>query len=353
MSTDRLLAAVIGTINQTGNPQAMPVDSRGFETMCSMRSFMCVFTCLICMAGCVTTPYPDDWPRTVAAMASQCPDLTGSYENFGLWDDGDRIVLAKLFFPLRLNEPLMNNYVLLAVSHVTFEYLGDNDLVVKDWVGDELLMERLLAASQLPCRKGRSVYHDTSWGLDGIAPFFPVLYHSSIDRMLSLASDGSLVIENREFTKGAAIVIPLVVKAQYWYRFPRASPDSLALRNDVNRPRGVHTGATTGYRLLPPEGVPEWSGYKEAGACLDLASESEDIPDPQALALLGGRSTQAFIVQDGRDGALSQNGSVIGNNWVPATHGLRVEKQHWQPPSVADRYVICLLKKGYRWEDHG
>ena len=320
--------------------------------MYSMRSFLCVFTFLICMAGCVTTPYPDDWPRTVAATALQCPDLTGSYENFGLWGDGDRIVLARLFFPLSLNEPLMNNYDLLAVSHMTLEHQGNNDLAVRALVGDELLMERLLAASQLPCREGRIVYHDTSWGLDGIAPFFPVLYHSSVDRLLSLASDGSLVIENHEFTKGAAIVIPLAVKAQYWYRFPRLSPDSPGQRNDVNRPRGVRTGSTPVYRLLPPEGVPEWSGYKEAGACLNLASESEDTPDEQALALLGGRSTQAFIVQDGRDGALSQNGSAIGNNWIPATHGLRVEKQHWQPPSVADRYVICLLKKGYRWEEH-
>jgi len=305
------------------------------------------------MAGCVTHPYPDDWPRTVVTTATQCPDLAGSYENFGHWDNGDSVVLARLFFPLSPYEPLKNNYELLAVSHMTLEYQDDNDLVVKAWVGDKLLMERLLAASQLPCREGGIVYLGNSWGLSGIAPFFPVLYHNSIDRLLSLASDGSLVIENHEFSKGVAIVIPLAVKAKYWFRFPRTSSDSPGLLNDINRPRMAHTGTTPVYRLLPPEDAPEWSGYKEAGACLDLASESEETPDPQAVALLGGRSTQAFILQDGWDGALLQNGSVIGNNWIPTTHGLRVEKQHWKSPSVADRYVICLLKKGYRWEDHG
>jgi len=305
------------------------------------------------MAGCVTSPYPDDWPRKVVTTATQCPDLAGSYENFGHWNEGDRVVLAKLFFPLSPFEPLKNTYDLLAVSHMTLEYQDDNDLVVKAWVGDKLLMERLLAASQLRCREGSIVYRDNSWGVSGIKPFFPVFYHSSIDRLLSLASDGSLVIENHDFSKGVLIVIPLAAKVQYWYRFPRTSSDSPGLLNDINRPRMAQTGTTPVYRLLPPEDAPEWSGYGEADACLDLASESEETPDPQAVALLGGRSTQAFILQGGWDGALLQNGSVIGNNWIPTTHGLRVEKQHWKSPSVADRYVICLLKKGYRWEDHG
>lgn len=323
----------------------------GSAIMCSMRSFLSLFICLICMAGCVSRqPYPDHWPKTVANTASQCPNLAGSYENFGQTDDGSRVVLAALFFPLGLNEPLHNNYDLLAVSHMTLENQGDSDLIVKAWVGDMLLKERLLAASQLPCRDGSAVYPDKSWGLDGVAPFFPVLYHSSVDRLLSVASDGSLVMENQEFSKGVAVVIPLAVKAQYWYRFPGTSPDSPGLLNDANRPRMAHTNTRHTYRLLAPEDAPEWSGYKDAGTCLDQASASTETPDAQAVALLGGRSTQAFIVQDGRDGALLQQGTVVGNNWLPHTHGLRVEKQHWRSPLVADRYVICLLKKGYRWE---
>jgi hypothetical protein len=42
-----------------------------------------------------------------------------------------------------------------------------------------------------------------------------------------------------------------------------------------------------------------------------------------------------------------------GGSYIPATHGLQIEKPHWQPSSAADRYVICLLRKGYRWEDRG
>ena len=318
--------------------------------MRSARPLLWCCACLICAAGCATAPYPDEWSRPLADAASRCPDLTGSYENFGVWDDGDRIVLASLFFPLGLNEPLLKNYELLAISQVTLEHQTNNDLAVRAWVGDEQLMERQLPASQLPCREGRIVFQDTSWGLGGVAPFLPVVIHSSVDHLLSLASDGSLVMENHEFTKGAVIVIPVATKAQYWYRFLRVSPNSPGQGNDVNRPRGVREGTISDYRLLPPEDAPAWSGYSQAGACLDKASRSKDTPDAQALASLGGRSTQGFILQDGRGSALLQHGSVIGNDWIPVTHRLRVEKQHWSSPSVADRYVICMLQIGYRWE---
>lgn len=320
--------------------------------MRSARLFLWSYFCLICAAGCSTNPYPDNWPSPVPAPASPCPDLTGSYENFGLWDDGDRILLASLFFSLGSNEPLIKNYELLAVSHVTLDHQRNNDLVVRAWVGDEPLMERQLPAAQLPCREGRIVFQDGSWGMDGVAPFLPVVYHSSVDRLLFLASDGSLVMENHEFTKGAVILIPVAAKTQYWYRFLRVSPDSPGQPNDVNRPQGVRAGSAPVHRLLPPEDAPAWSGYAQAGACLDQASRSQNAPDAQALASLGGRSTQSFILQDGRGGALLQHGTVIGSDWVPATHELRVEKQHWDSPSVADRYVICLFQKGYRWEQH-
>jgi len=318
--------------------------------MLNARLILWGFACLVCLGGCAAAPYPDSWPEPLTTPASQCPDLTGSYENFGVWDDGDRIILAGLFFPLGHNEPLQKNYELSAVSHVTLEHQRNNNLVVRAWVGDVQLMERQLPASQLPCREGRLVFHDQSWGLDGVAPLIPVAYYSSVDRLLFLASDGSLVIQNNELTTGAVIVIPVAAKAEYWFRFLAVSADSPGQSKDVHRPRGVRTSTSPDYRLLPPEGAPAWSGYSQAKACLEQASTSEDAPDAQAVASLGGRSTQAFILQDGRDGALLPHGSVIGNDWIPATHELRVEKQHWKPLSVADRYVICLLQKGYRWE---
>ena len=316
----------------------------------AMKALACGAIAAALLAGCITSSYPKNWPNTVPAAASECTDLTGSYENFGFWGDGERIVLASLFFPLSSNEPLINNYERKAVTHITFAYRGDNDLVVKAWVNNQLLMERLLTASELSCREGRNVYHETAWALDGVPPFLPVFHHTDTDRLLSLASDGSLVMENHDVSKGVAIVIPFLVKANYWFRFPRTSHDSSGQINDGNRPQGVRTGTTPAYRLLPPEGSSKWSGYKDASDCLEQAAKSEETPDPQALALLGGRSTQAFILQDGKDGALSQHGSIIGNNWIPTTHELRVEKQHWQSQSVTDRYVICLIAKGYRWD---
>ncbi len=320
------------------------------ENRFATKALTCSLIAAALLSGCITSSYPEDWSGIRPASTSQCPDLTGSYENFGLWSDGDRIDLASLFFPLRSNEPMINNNERKAVTHVSFGYADDNSLAIKAWVSDQILMERQLTASQLSCNAGQNVYHESSWGLDGVAPVLPVLYNSSIDRLLLLASDGSLLIENHESTKGIAIVIPFLVKGKYWFKFSRISPLSSDLLNEDNRPRGVRTGVMPAYRLLPPEGASKWLGYNDAGACLEQSAQSQSSPDPKALALLGGRSTQAFILQNGKDGALLQNGSMIGNTWMPSTHGLRVEKQHWKPPSVADRYVLCLLAKGYRWD---
>jgi hypothetical protein len=322
-----------------------------------IRYILCAIHCLFSITGCMTTPYPDDWSRTVPNTASQCPDLSGSYENFGLWangsTDGDMAMLARVFFPVRPTEPLKKYHELQAVSHVTLDDQGDDGLVVKAWVGDELLIERILTSVQLPCRDGRRVYHDTSWDVGGAPPILLLVAHTSSDHLISLAADGSLVMENMEFSMGAVWFIPVAAKAKTWYRFPRTSPDTPGLHTDSNNPHGVRSGTAPAYSLLPPEGRAKSHGYSDDTACLDLERGMDVTPDSRALAMLGGRSTQAFIIQYGRDGPLYPEGRHDGKTWVPATHELRIEKLNWQPPSVADRYVICLLRKGYRWEDRG
>lgn len=321
------------------------------------RFIVCIIPCLLSITGCMTTPYPGDWSRTVHKTASQCPDLTGSYENIGLWANGsaddDKAMLARVFFPVRPTEPLMKYHELQAVSHVTFVDRGDDGAVVKAWVGDELLIERNLTSLQLPCREGRRVYHDASWDVGGAPPVLLVVARTSSDRLISLAADGSLVMENIEFSMGAVWFIPVAAKARTWYRFPRTSPDTPSLHSDRNSPHGVRSGTAPAYSLLPPEGRPKSPGYSDGTACLDQERGKDVMPDPQALPMLGGRSTQSFIIQYGRDGSLNPEGRHDGRTWVPATHSLRIEKLHWQPPSVADRYVICLLSKGYQWEDRG
>jgi hypothetical protein len=341
-----------------------------------IRYILCVFAGYFGIAGCIsTTPYPDDWSRTVSDQNLQCPYLTGSFENYGLLANGpdarDKIILASVFLPFhRLTEPMSKYYELLAVSHMTFDDQGDDGIVVKAWVGDELLRERQLSASQLTCREGHLVYHDTSWDgtgdiLDDISAVMFFFGRTSSDHLISPALDGSLVIENKELSMGAVgaifltvpvpLAVPVAGKSQFWYIFPRTSPDSPSLQPGSNSPQVVRTGTAPAYSLLPPEGSPRSSGYDDAEKCLKQVSGTNEPLDPQALAMLGGRSTQAFIIQAGKGGGLIPQvrwqDRRIG--YVPATHMLRIEKLYWQPPSLTDHYVICLLSKGYHWEDRG
>jgi len=319
------------------------------------QSILCVIPCLISIVSCVTTtPYPNDWSQRATHTPLLCPDLTGSYENNGLRAEGsaDKNVsmLTGILFPDKDQGgwQLLDYAEELAISHVIIEDRGDNGLLVKAWVGDELLMESLLTAPQLSCVDGHRIYHATYWDLR-----YPIMARSSRDSTISLAVNGSLVIQIQESGAGVILFVPIAGKSQDWYRFNQTSPDTTGPHNDSNSPKGVRSGTAFSYRLLPPEGKPESSGYSDETKCLNQERGKDVTPDPQALAMLGGRSTQTFIIQYGRDGPLYPEGTYDGEKWIPATHGLRIEKLHWQPPSVADRYVICLLRKGYRWEDLG
>jgi hypothetical protein len=329
--------------------------------MRQIHYILCVIPCLLSIVGCITTtPYPNDWSQRATNTTVLCPDLTGSYENSGLRAEGsadkDVAMLTTILFPdpeQGLGWQLLNSAEELAISHVTIEDRGDNGLLVKAWVGDELFMESLLTAQQLSCVEGRRIYHDTYWGLDGLWPGLPLVTRNSADSTISLAVNGSLVIQKQVSGAGVFIVIPIAGKSQNWYRFNQTSPGATGLHNDSKSPKGVRSGTAPAYRLLLPEGKPKSRGYSDETKCLNLERGKDVTPDPQALAMLGGRSTQTFIIQYGRDGPLYPEGTYDGEKWIPATHGLRIEKLHWQPPSVADRYVICLLRKGYRWEDLG
>lgn len=322
-----------------------------------IRYILCVIAVQFGIAGCIsTTPYPDEWSPLGINTTSQCPNLSGSYENFGLsaTDPADRYkpMLAEVFFP----QDGPGYTALKAVSHVTIDDQGDDGLVVKAWVGDELLVERLLIASQLTCIEGNRIFHNTSWDYAGLK-MLPIFLASrkSTDHLISLTADGSLVMQNNDIEIGVVTIIPMAGKGQNWYKFSRTSPDTPGLHTDSNSPQGVRHGMAPAYSLLPPEGKKRQSSINnDTKDCLKQESGIDVAPDPQAMALLGGRSTQAFLIQYGRDVELWPFTRVEG--WtlvVPATHTLGIEKMHWQPPSVADRYVICLLRKGYRWENRG
>jgi len=322
-----------------------------------IRYILYVMAGLFGTAGCIsTTSYPDDWSPLGTNAALQCPNLTGSYENYGLSaaDSGHsyRPMLARVFFP----QDGPGSTVLKAVSHMTVNDEGADGIVVKAWVGDELLAERRLTASQLPCIEGSRVLHETEFYGTGLYLIpLPIVTYSSIEHLISLAADGSLVMQNKDFGMGVALVIPVAGKGQGWYTFPRISPDTPGLHTDSSRPQGVRNGTAPAYSLLPPEDKTNSSIRHDVNTCLNMESWMGATPDPSELAMLGGRSTQAFVMQYCMDNCelQPQFREASWMRYVPATHTQRIEKMHWEPPSVADRYVICLLRKGYRWEDRG
>lgn len=321
------------------------------KLMSFTRSFLCVICCLLSLAGCsFSTPYPNTWPTTASAMASQCHGLTGAYENWGSSSDDYQLSLAKIFFSVKLSDPPALSWERNAVTHLTFTSGLDSGVTVKAWVGSELLEVRQLSASQMPCREGRLVYHDTSWELTGVAPYIPVVAHNSIDYLIAVAQDESLVIERKMLSVGTVLFVPVGVNEKTWFRYPQSSPDSPNRLNDDTNPRGVRAGATTVHRLLPPEGV-DGHGYNIAQACVAQAVAADQPPGQPALDLLEGHATQAFLVQRAPQAAIAAHGHVIGKSWIPTSHDYRVEKLHWKSPSVADHYVICLIREGYRWED--
>lgn len=316
----------------------------------STRSFLWVSCWLLVATGCSTGPYPDDWAPLPGVVEPRCADLKGSYENYGVQDDGARITLASVLFRDKGTSESLRFYEQLAVSHLSFDHLEDGGFVVSAWVGEELLMKRSLSPAQLPCEEGNLTYRDEEWYLGGVAPFLPVAGRSSIARSLSRASDGSMVVENREISVGAAVVVPLAVKRRYWYRFLQTAADPSHRYDNEDRPRGVRATAKPAYRLLPPEDAEKWSGYGIASGCLSRVTKSGKPAEGKALSALGGRSTQSFLLGN-RDGSIWVSGTVVGSNWIPVTHDLRIEKQHWHPPWVSDHYVLCLLEKGYVWEE--
>jgi len=303
---------------------------------------------LAIVSGCVNSPYPAAWPESAAVSDTACAPLHGTFNNTGESSDTVEAVLAPVFFPVGINEPLMVNYELNAISTLTFEALDNGTHLVRAWVGSELYRERQLDADQLTCEAGRLVYRDVSWHMDGIAPFLPVVYRTSVDRSLTLATDESLLMENRELSAGTALVIPVGLKARFWFRFLPA--DAVARsQGDGSQPGGLREIAGPSRLLEPPVDALPWSGYDDAQQCLDHAIATQGKPDPRAALLLEGRDTQDFFVQSARNNPLVPMGTVVGNNWRPGTHQLRIRKLHWQVPAVADNYVICLLDKGYHW----
>lgn len=303
----------------------------------------------VAFGGCVShAPYPPNWPSAVAGGHAGCKALRGSFDNVGSWvvsGDRDERLLAALFFPLQSSEPLRHHAERRAVSHLTFDAAPGGDIDVRAWVGDAVLFERTLTSQEVGCKEERSVFSSKGWVLDGLVA---AAARVSSRYSIALASDGSLVMEQREVGAGVIfLVVPMASKATTWLRF---TPYDEATR-PMNAPYGVRSAGVPSRRLLPPAEAPSGTAYGEAEDCIRVAkARSANPAGESSLERLGGRATADFLIGD-RHGELVASGDSHDTfGWVPASHGLRVEKLHWEPPAVTDYYALCLLEKGFRWE---
>ena len=105
--------------------------------------------------------------------------------------------------------------------------------------------------------------------------------------------------------------------------------------------------APAAYRLTPPTNRPTGEDRRhDIQDCLTIARMWErKLPlTPEEKAALGDKDTAGFIYQ-GRP-------FVDGNTFVPMRREslLRESTTLTGSREVSDRYVVCLMSKGYRWD---
>jgi YVTN family beta-propeller protein len=100
--------------------------------------------------------------------------------------------------------------------------------------------------------------------------------------------------------------------------------------------------------LVPPaQSTPE-SRHDDVTACLSQASADISLAKPlddDAMLLLQGHHTEGFI----REGRPSVNSDYVP---TPSASLFVGKSGMYGPPALSDRYVVCLLKRGYKWPEN-
>ena len=110
--------------------------------------------------------------------------------------------------------------------------------------------------------------------------------------------------------------------------------------------QGCATPPMEGRALVPPSGVTNDQISTHISQCIGEARSAEMAPlSDQERAPLQNRSTVEFIVRgmpvvNAANGWPALYSGSLSTTLVPSTYG---------PAAVSDRYVLCLLKRGYRW----
>lgn len=300
------------------------------------------------LAACgVTTPYPADWPG-ISGQSPACQPPTGEFDNLGDWvlgDERDTRLLASVFFPLKASEPMAFQGEREAVTRVSMTPAGNGGLRVRAWVGAEVLFEVQLGEDDVQCADGTFGFRNDGWLLEGqvgALAWTRSAYSAYLD------AQGGLVLEQQDRGTGlVAGIVPMHSKARTWLRFPAWSPD----RQPATPPAGVRDRPGQVWQLVPPAGSRKHSSYERAQACLARAQGSLERSTPQATGPQSPLGTGHDLLTGTRDGKLATPGwSYPKHGWVPGTHDLRVEKQHWATPRVTADYLSCLLDEGFRPE---
>jgi len=103
-------------------------------------------------------------------------------------------------------------------------------------------------------------------------------------------------------------------------------------------------GCTTDYIRLagPPESMRE-SRNEDMRQCRSEASATQRPLDAKEEAALKGRSTRGFLRWTD---SFAPSSSVVDRDGHPATAPIRFGP----PQEISNRYVLCLLERGYRWD---
>jgi hypothetical protein len=175
------------------------------------RAVLCCLPLLLgLLASCsIQQRYPGAWPRVDPTRVAGCPDVTGVYLNDGVRGDpfGALVSLSDL---LQLGST--------SESILRISQYGADSLAIVVWRDDRQVARRMLSRSQgnLTCTPA-GVGLTCGWhfvGREGLE-----LGAARRTLYLAKATDGSLMVQDVEFTVGVLIVLPIIGTMRSWHRF--------------------------------------------------------------------------------------------------------------------------------------
>lgn len=203
---------------------------------------------LVNLTGCVSTPYPGDWARQ-DIKSDDCPDLTGSYENYGdmqhyvpkrgitrhtvalsgyLLQSGD-------FWQKRGNFDRPVNRSEIILHEPTFENGDSNRIVITGPKDGKLHVAAY--SRQYEAKTVAEIDLSQGWGFkcdDGLLsitdyhmpPLFPLNAGPTWDTLAYVkAEDGALIAHGgRRFVGVMGIFYPVWMKTDVWIRFQAEDP---------------------------------------------------------------------------------------------------------------------------------